>query len=103
MIRWTAGGSSERGLNRTITFLCKFESSKPLSLIVISFAGRRAALLWQRGCGDTGGSPQAIPAQAIAAFDGHGQARGLLRAPAVAREVAAEFRSATGTDEAAGR
>ncbi len=46
--------------------------------------------------------PQALPAQAVAALHRHWQARRLLGAPAVSRKVAAELRSATGTNEAAG-
>jgi hypothetical protein len=47
--------------------------------------------------------PQAIAAQAIAAIERHRQPRGFLGAPARSGETAGEFRSATGTGEAAGR
>jgi len=45
--------------------------------------------------------PQAIAAQAIAAVDRHWQDEGLLGAPTWSRDVAGEFRSASGTGEAA--
>src|SRR6266702_3793962 len=45
--------------------------------------------------------PQTRPAQAVLTPDGHRQARRLLRAPAFAREVAAELGAAAGTGEAA--
>jgi hypothetical protein len=45
--------------------------------------------------------PQAIPAQAIAALNRHRQPRGFLGAPARPCRAAGEFRSATGTSEAA--
>src|SRR4030081_1178850 len=46
--------------------------------------------------------PQAIPAQAIAAIDRHRQTRDFLGAPAWPWQAAGEFRSASGTGEAAG-
>ena len=45
--------------------------------------------------------PQTLPAQTILALDRHRQARRFLRAPAGAREIAAEFGAATGAGEAA--
>jgi len=45
--------------------------------------------------------PQAIPAQAIAAIEGHRQAGGFLGAPARPRQAAGEFRSAAGTSQPA--
>src|SRR4051794_9147843 len=44
---------------------------------------------------------QAVPAQAILALHRHRQPRGFLRAPAIAREVAAEFSAAACAGEAA--
>jgi hypothetical protein len=44
--------------------------------------------------------PQTIPAQAIAAFDRHRQARGFLGAPARPGQIAGEFGAAAGTAEA---
>jgi len=44
---------------------------------------------------------QAVAAQAVIAADRYRQAGGFLGAPARPRQAAAEFRSASGTDEAA--
>jgi hypothetical protein len=44
---------------------------------------------------------QTVPAQAVAAFDRHRQLCGFLRAPAGAGKIAAEFRSAAGTNKTA--
>jgi uncharacterized protein (DUF1800 family) len=45
--------------------------------------------------------PQTLPAQAILSLDRHRQPGGFLRAPAIAREVAAELGAAAGAGEAA--
>jgi hypothetical protein len=86
------------------TVLCggRSEMSVPTAIVACAPRNDGDALAYRVACGRLRHLPQTIPAQAVPALHRHRQPRGFIGAPARPRRAAGEFRSATGTGEAAG-